>query len=192
MAITLQEIRDFMERMGIPGRDLWELPTSTQTFPDGAHWRVEISGVERASTMEALIDEAGKRNLPIHRAIATVGGSTFLDFEELNRKRRPFVHEKEEIPTQKKAQKALQLMDKTLESLINHRTVPIMLRVLREETNQYGVSYTIAIDEEDTEWTIYGIDFELDYNRVAPFLMYSPTNPIAVRPVTVSLSTRYY
>lgn len=83
MAITLQEIRDFMERMGIPGRDLWELPTSTQTFPDGARWRVEISGVERASTMEALIDEAGKRNLPIHRAIATVGGSTFLDFEEL-------------------------------------------------------------------------------------------------------------
>jgi len=79
MAITLQEIRDFMERMGIPGRDLWDLPTSTQTFPDGAHWRVEISGVERASTLEALIDEAGKRNLPVHRAIATVGGSTFLD-----------------------------------------------------------------------------------------------------------------
>jgi len=72
-----------MERMGIPGRDLWDLPTSTQTFPDGAHWRVEISGVERASTLEALIDEAGKRNLPVHRAIATVGGSTFLDFEEL-------------------------------------------------------------------------------------------------------------
>ena len=83
MAITLQQIRDFMERMGIPGRDLWDLPTSTQTFPDGAHWRVEISGVERASTLEALIDEAGKRNLPVHRAIATVGGSTFLDFEEL-------------------------------------------------------------------------------------------------------------
>jgi len=83
VAITLQEIRDIMERMGIPGRDLWELPTSTQTFSDGAHWRVEISGVERASTMEALIDEAGKRKLPIHRVIATVGGSTFLDFEEL-------------------------------------------------------------------------------------------------------------
>jgi len=81
--MTLQQIRDFMERMGIPGRDLWDLPTSTQTFPDGAHWRVEISGVERASTLEALIDEAGKRNLPVHRAIATVGGSTFLDFEEL-------------------------------------------------------------------------------------------------------------
>ncbi len=80
---TLKEIRDFMETMGIPGRDLWELPDSPMTFPDGTHWRVEISGVERASTMEAMIDEARKRDIPVHRAIATVGGSTFLDTAEL-------------------------------------------------------------------------------------------------------------
>lgn len=83
MAKTIEEIREFMERMGIPGRDLWALPSSTKTFPDGAHWRVEIAGVERASTMEAMIDEAKKRNLVIHRAIATVGGSTYCDFAEL-------------------------------------------------------------------------------------------------------------
>jgi len=83
MAKTISEIREFMERMGIPGRDLWALPSSTKTFPDGAHWRIEIAGVERASTMEAMIDEAKKRNLVIHRAIATVGGSTYCDFAEL-------------------------------------------------------------------------------------------------------------
>jgi hypothetical protein len=83
MAKTLKEIRDFMEKMKIPGRDLWELPSSTQTFPDGAHWRIEIAGVERPSTMEALIDEARKRNITIHRVIATVGGSTYCTFEEL-------------------------------------------------------------------------------------------------------------
>ena len=80
---TLREIRDFMERMGVPGRDLWSLPDSTQTFPDGAHWRIEVSGVERASTMEAMIDEATRRDIPVHRAIATVGGSSFLDAAEL-------------------------------------------------------------------------------------------------------------
>jgi hypothetical protein len=80
---TLKEIRDFMEGMGIPGRDLWALPDSGQTFPDGAHWRVEVSGVERASTMEAMIDEARKRDIPVHRAIATVGGSSLLDAAEL-------------------------------------------------------------------------------------------------------------
>jgi len=72
-----------MEGMGVPGRDLWDLPSSTKTFPDGAHWRIEISGVEHPSTMEAMIDEAGKRNVVIHRAIVTVGGSTLCDFEEL-------------------------------------------------------------------------------------------------------------
>ncbi len=80
---TLNEIREFMEAMGIPGRDLGELPSSTKTFPDGAHWRIEIAGVERPSTMEALIDEAKKRNITIHRVIATVGGSTYCTFEEL-------------------------------------------------------------------------------------------------------------
>ncbi len=80
---TLSDIRTFMESMGIPGRDLWELPDSSLTFPDGAHWRIEVAGVERASTMEAMIDESRKRGVPIHRAIATVGGSTYLDAGEL-------------------------------------------------------------------------------------------------------------
>lgn len=83
MSDTLKKIREFMEKEGIPGRDAYDLPTSTKTFPDGAHYRIEIAGVERASTMEAMIDEARKRNLTIHRAVATVGGSTFCDFEEL-------------------------------------------------------------------------------------------------------------
>lgn len=83
MTKTLDEITDFMERMGIPGRDLWNLPSSTKRFPDGAHWRIEIAGVEHASTMEAMIDEARKRNVNVHRVIATVGGSTYCDFEEL-------------------------------------------------------------------------------------------------------------
>ena len=83
MSDTLKKIREFMEKEGIPGRDAYDLPSSPKTFPDGAHYRVEIAGVERASTMEAMIDEARKRNVIIHRAVATVGGSTFCDFEEL-------------------------------------------------------------------------------------------------------------
>ncbi len=83
MTKTLKEIRQFMEGMGIPGRDLWDLPSSTKTFPDGAQWRIEISGVEHASTLEAMIDEAKKRNINIHRVIVTVSGSTYCDFAEL-------------------------------------------------------------------------------------------------------------
>jgi hypothetical protein len=79
----VDEIRGFMEKMGIPGRDLYEIPTSASTFPDGANYRIEIAGVERPSTMRALLDEAEKRGLPIHRAIGTVGGATYCDISEL-------------------------------------------------------------------------------------------------------------
>lgn len=83
MSDVLKKIRDFMEKEGIPGRDAYDLPTSAKSFPDGGNYRIEIAGVERASTMEAMIAEAGKRNVTIHRAIATVGGSTYCDFQEL-------------------------------------------------------------------------------------------------------------
>jgi len=83
MSDVLKKIRNFMEKEGIPGRDAYDLPTSSKTFPDGANYRIEIAGVERASTMEAMIAEAHKRKLTIHRAIAAVGGSTYCDFQEL-------------------------------------------------------------------------------------------------------------
>ncbi len=83
MTRTLPEIRQFMEKMGIPGRDLGDLPSSTKTFPDGAQWRVEISGVEYPSSLEAMIDEARKRGVVVHRVIATVGGATYCDSSEL-------------------------------------------------------------------------------------------------------------
>ncbi len=82
-AKSLDEIRGFMEGMGIPGRDGWELASSPLAFPDGAHWRIEIAGVERASTMEALLEEAERRGVVVHRIIAAVGGSTYCDLDEL-------------------------------------------------------------------------------------------------------------
>ena len=83
MSDVLKKIRSFMEKEGIPGRDGYDLATSPKGFADGAKWRIEIAGVERASTMAAMIDEARKRDVVVHRAIATVGGSTYCDFEEL-------------------------------------------------------------------------------------------------------------
>jgi hypothetical protein len=83
MSEVLKRIRDFMEKQGVPGRDAYDLPTSGKSFPDGSHYRIEIAGVERPSTLEAMVDEARKRGLTVHRAIAAVGGSTYCDFEEL-------------------------------------------------------------------------------------------------------------
>lgn len=81
MSEMLKKIRNFMEKEGIPGRDGYDLATSPKAFDDGANWRIEIAGVERASTMEAMIKEAKKRDVTVHRAVATVGGSTYCDFQ---------------------------------------------------------------------------------------------------------------
>lgn len=81
--MDIQKIRSAMENHGIPGRDLYDLPSSPSAFPDGAHYRIEISGVERLSTLEALVDEMEKRDVPVHRLISVVMGSTLLDDEEL-------------------------------------------------------------------------------------------------------------
>lgn len=79
----MEKVKKAIEKTGIPGRDIYEIPNSDKTFPDGAHYRMEISGVERPSTLEALIDEVNKRNIPVHRLISTVMGSTLLDKNEL-------------------------------------------------------------------------------------------------------------
>ncbi len=94
---VLGKIRGFMEKHSIPGRDLHDLPSSDKTFPDGANYRIEIAGVERASTMEAMIEEARKRKVTVHRVIATVGGSTYCDFEELKTMARMAYEEKMEV-----------------------------------------------------------------------------------------------
>lgn len=79
----MDKIRSLMEKHGIPGRDVYDLPSSPLTFPDGAHYRMEISGIERPSTLEAMIDEMKKRKVPVHRIISTVMGATLLSKQEL-------------------------------------------------------------------------------------------------------------
>ena len=78
-----REVENMLTEIGYPERDLYSLPDSQVRFPDGAQYRLEISGVERLSTLEALLDEKEKMNVPIHRLICTCMGSTYLTNEEL-------------------------------------------------------------------------------------------------------------
>lgn len=73
----------WLRAVGLPERDAYGLPDSPHRFPDGAHYRIEISGVERLSTLEALIDEMEKLDTPVHRLICTVMGATLLTAGEL-------------------------------------------------------------------------------------------------------------
>jgi hypothetical protein len=79
----LHDVQTMLQAVGIPGRDAYDLPSSTKTFPDGGHYRMEISGVERPEVLEAVVDEMNKRKIAIHRLISVVMGSTLLDDAEL-------------------------------------------------------------------------------------------------------------
>ncbi len=81
---NLHDVQAMMQAVGIPGRDAYDLPTSGATFPDGGHYRMEISGIERPNVLEAVIDEMHKRHIAVHRLISVVMGSSLLDDAELH------------------------------------------------------------------------------------------------------------
>jgi hypothetical protein len=72
-----------MAAQDLPPTDDYTLADSPLRFEDGGHFRLEISGVERLSTLEAMIDEAQQRAIHIHRVVAFGAGATLLDTGEL-------------------------------------------------------------------------------------------------------------
>lgn len=79
----LRETARMLAEIGLPDGDAFDLPTSPLTFPDGTNYRIEISGIERLSVLRAVVDEMDKRDVPVHRLISTVMGSTLLGDDEL-------------------------------------------------------------------------------------------------------------
>jgi hypothetical protein len=61
-----------------------ELPDSTQRFPDGGQYRVEIPSVEGAGTAELVLDTAAELGVPVHR-ISQGSGISLLTDAELGR-----------------------------------------------------------------------------------------------------------
>jgi len=82
--MSFTKIEKFIaEETSFPLKDRYDLPDSKKVFPGGAHYRMEIPGIECVSNFEAMLSEVEKRNLPVHRVIGTVGGSALLDSQEL-------------------------------------------------------------------------------------------------------------
>ena len=82
--MEMNKVRELMEKVGIPGRDQYERRVSEKTFPDGAHFRVEVSGVESADILRATISEGKKLGIPLHRVIAMVRGATLATRDQLS------------------------------------------------------------------------------------------------------------
>ncbi len=83
MPMNLDKVSELMEKAGIPGRDLYDRPASGKSFPDGGHYRIEMSGIEGPKVLEALIAERHRRNIPVHRLVSFCQGGTLFDDAEL-------------------------------------------------------------------------------------------------------------
>jgi peptidase U32-like protein len=68
--------RDFLRSIGLPSGDLGELPDSDKRFPDGAQYRIEIPSTEGPRCLDAVLDEAERLDVRVHRV--SQGSGVFL------------------------------------------------------------------------------------------------------------------
>jgi hypothetical protein len=78
----MAETRRYLAGLGLPDRDLGELPTSARRFADGARYRVEIPSVEGPGPFRAVVEAAAERELRVHR-ISQGSGMMLLTDDEI-------------------------------------------------------------------------------------------------------------
>src|SRR3954466_13751520 len=71
----------FLQSIGLPGSDIHDPPESTKPFPDGAHVRIEIPSTEGPACLEAVLEEALRLDVPIHRVSQGSGVLMLTDAE---------------------------------------------------------------------------------------------------------------
>src|SRR5579863_9478620 len=77
----MKSSRDFLESMGLPGGDPAAAPTSAKRFPDGGQYRIEIPSTEGPRALEAVLSEADRRKVPVHRVSQGSGIMLMTDGE---------------------------------------------------------------------------------------------------------------
>jgi len=85
--VTMERTRNFLHSIGLPGGDMHDLPASEKRFPDGAQYRVEIPSTEGPRALEAVLDEADRLDVRVHR-VSQGSGVFMLTDAELDEKAR--------------------------------------------------------------------------------------------------------
>ncbi len=70
-----------LSALGLPLADPADCPTSARRFPDGGQYRIEIPSTEGPRALAAVLDEAAKRNVPVHRVSQGSGIMLMTDDE---------------------------------------------------------------------------------------------------------------
>lgn len=78
---SMEKTREFLNSIGLPGGDAYDLPTSKKRFSDGAQYRFEVPGIQGPKVMEALLEEMEKYGISLHRVTQTKGIMMLTDNE---------------------------------------------------------------------------------------------------------------
>ncbi len=77
----MQIARQWLRATGLPDADLRDCPDSAQRFPDGGQFRIEIPSTEGPRSLAAVLEEAERRNVPVHRVSQGSGIMLLTDAE---------------------------------------------------------------------------------------------------------------
>lgn len=78
---NMEETRAFLQSIGMPTGDLYDLKTSEKRFHDGGQYRFEVPGIQGPKVMEALLEEIDKYGITLHRITQTKGIMLLTDNE---------------------------------------------------------------------------------------------------------------
>ena len=78
---TMNNTREFLESIGMPGGDFYDLPTSEKRFSDGGQYRFEVPGIQGPGPMKALLEALDEFGVQIHRVTQTKGIMFLTDDE---------------------------------------------------------------------------------------------------------------
>ncbi len=68
-----EETRQFVQKLGLPPGDLFDMPSSKARFPDGAAFRIECPTVNSADAVACLLDTSTQMGVTINRITETYG-----------------------------------------------------------------------------------------------------------------------
>ena len=78
---SMDQTRAFLQSIGLPGGDAYDLPTSQKRFADGGQYRFEVPGIQGPKVMRALLEAMDSYGLYLHRVTQTKGIMRLTDEE---------------------------------------------------------------------------------------------------------------
>jgi hypothetical protein len=92
-----------------------------------------------------------------------------------------FTHAKD-YPSDEKCGEIAEVILGLLKKFQSSEKFPLVIRISREVSDDYGKSYAECVDENADKWLLYTSEY---LNTTYPYFLYSKTPKIAVNPVTV-------